>query len=233
MDPPDRQRLLGDVVEQIEELTLLMNDLIELARGEEPFAADEDVRLDALVEEVVERARRHAPDAEFELSLQPTVVAAVPARLQRAIGNLIDNAIKYSPPHEPVEVTLADGELTVRDRGPGISAADLAHVFDRFYRGAEARGRSGSGLGLAIVRQAVEQQGGTVTAERAPGHGTLMRVRLAGAETLSSDVLEARVGDLTGDPSAASGDGVAVGAVGAVGGVGPVGASGARERRPS
>ena len=232
MDPPDRQRLLGDVVEQIEELTLLMNDLIELARGEETFAADEDVRLDALVEEVVERARRHAPDAEFELSLQPTVVAAVPARLQRAIGNLIDNAVKYSPPHEPVEVTLADGELTVRDRGPGISAADLAHVFDRFYRGAEARGRSGSGLGLAIVRQAIEQQGGSVTAERAPGHGTLMRVRLAGAETLDADVLDARVGDLTGDPSAASGDSVAVGAVGAVGPVGASGVNGSGERPP-
>jgi two-component system, OmpR family, sensor histidine kinase MprB len=236
MDAADRQRLLGDVVEQIEELTLLMNDLIELARGEEPFAADEDVRLDTLVAEVVERARRHAADAEFELSLQPTVVAAVPARLQRAIGNLIDNAIKYSPPDEPVEVTLADGELTVRDHGPGIPAADLAHVFDRFYRGAEARGRSGSGLGLAIVRQAVEQQGGSVTAERAPGHGTLMRVRLAGADTLSPDVLDARVvspdvldarvGDLAGDPSAAGGDGVAVGAVGAVAD------SASRERRP-
>ena len=187
MDPTDRRRLLADVVEQIEELTLLMNDLIELARGEEPFTAAEDVRLDAFVVDVVERARRHAPDAEIELSLAPTVVAAVPARLERAISNLIDNALKYSPPHAPVEIGLARGELTVRDHGPGISDADLPHVFDRFYRGAEARGRPGSGLGLAIVRQVVEQQGGAVAAERANGGGTLIRVRLAGVETLAPD----------------------------------------------
>jgi two-component system, OmpR family, sensor histidine kinase MprB len=185
MQPHDRQRLLSDVVEQIEELTLLMNDLIELARGEEPFAASEEVRLDLLVRDVIERARRHAPSADFAVSLEPTVVAAVAARLERALGNLIDNAIKYSPPHEPVEVALDGGELTVRDHGPGISAADQPHVFDRFYRGAEARGRPGSGLGLAIVRQVVEQQGGSVSAERAPGGGTLMRMRLAGAETIA------------------------------------------------
>ncbi|HEX8714890.1 MAG TPA: HAMP domain-containing sensor histidine kinase [Solirubrobacteraceae bacterium] len=197
MDPNDRHRLLGDVVEQIEELTLLMNDLIELARGEERFAAAEDVRLDALVGEAVERARRHSSAAEFELELEPTIVAAVPARLERAIGNLIDNAIKYSPPHEPVEIALAGGELTVRDHGPGISAPDLPHVFDRFYRGAEARGRPGSGLGLAIVRQVVEQQGGRVSAERADGGGTLMRVRLPGAETLAlpPDAVEQRLAE--------------------------------------
>jgi two-component system sensor histidine kinase MprB len=184
MDPQERRRLLSDVVEQIEELTLLMNDLIELARGEEPFAAAEEVRLDALVGEAVERARRHAPDADFTLALAPTIVAGVPARLERAIGNLIDNAIKYSPPHEPIEIVLSLGELTVRDHGPGISSADAPHVFDRFYRGAEARGRPGSGLGLAIVRQVVEQQGGSVCAESAAGGGTSMRMRLAGAETL-------------------------------------------------
>jgi two-component system, OmpR family, sensor histidine kinase MprB len=195
MDPDDRRRLLGDVVEQIEELTLLMNDLIELARGDEPFVAAEDVRLDSLVGEVVERARRHSPAAEFELALAPTVVAGVPARLQRAIGNLIDNAIKYSPPHDPVEIVLSGGELTVRDHGPGISAADLPHVFDRFYRGAEARGRPGSGLGLAIVRQVVDQQGGSVSAERTGG-GTLMRVRLAGADTLPPDAVDAPLDEL-------------------------------------
>ena len=187
MDATDRRRLLEDVVEQIEELTLLMNDLIELARGDEPFAAAEELRLDLLVGDVVERARRHSPTSGFELALEPTIVAGVPARLQRAIGNLTDNAVKYSPPHAPVEIVLSRGELTVRDHGPGISTDDLPHVFDRFYRGAEARGRPGSGLGLAIVRQVVDQQGGRVAAERADGGGTLMRVRLAGAETLSLD----------------------------------------------
>jgi two-component system sensor histidine kinase MprB len=182
MDAEDRGRLLGDVVEQISELTLLMNDLIELARGEEPRSDTEELRLDLLVAEVAERARRRSPKTAVELSLEPSVLACVPARLERAVGNLIDNAVKYSPPGSPVEVTLRDGELTVRDHGPGISPEDLRHVFDRFYRGAEARGRPGSGLGLAIVRQVATQQGGTVEAERAAGGGTLMRLRLPGTE---------------------------------------------------
>jgi two-component system sensor histidine kinase MprB len=184
MDPEEQQRLLADVVEQIEELTLLMNDLIELARGEEPRADSEDVRLDLLVGEVLARARRNAEGTPIEVQLEPTLLACVPERLERAVGNLIDNALKYSPPGAPVEVRLAGGELTVRDHGPGISEEDLPHVFDRFYRGAEARGRPGSGLGLAIVRQVAEQQGGGVCAEPAGGGGALMRLRLPGAERL-------------------------------------------------
>ena len=184
MDPEDSRRLLSDVVEQIEELTLLMNDLIELARGEEPRADAEDLRLDLLVTEVAERARRHAPATPLQVQLEPTLVTGVPARLERAIGNLIDNAVKYSPPGEPVDVRLHDGELRVRDHGPGISDEDLPHIFDRFYRGAEARGRPGSGLGLAIVRQVATQQGGSVAAEPAPGGGTLMRLLLPGAEVV-------------------------------------------------
>jgi two-component system sensor histidine kinase MprB len=187
MDLAERRRLLSDVVEQIEELTLLMNDLIDLARGEEPHAAAEEVRLDQLVQEVVERTRRHAPATPFELSLQPTIVPGVPARLERAITNLIDNAVKYSPPGEPVEIVLAGEALSVRDHGPGIAPADLPYVFDRFYRGAEARGRPGSGLGLAIVRQVADQQGGRVTAARAPGGGTLMRLSLVRAERVAPE----------------------------------------------
>jgi two-component system, OmpR family, sensor histidine kinase MprB len=183
----DQQRLLEDVVEQIEELTLLIGDLIDLARGDQPSADAEDVRVDQLVEEVVERARRHSPQTPLHLDLLPTIVNGVPARLERAVNNLIDNAIKYSPPGEPVEIAVRGAELTVRDHGPGISSADLPHVFDRFYRGAEARGRSGSGLGLAIVRQVASQQGGNVTAERAAGGGTLMRLTLPGAETMDYD----------------------------------------------
>jgi two-component system sensor histidine kinase MprB len=189
MEPDEQQRLLADVVEQIGELTLLMNDLIELARGEEPSADTEDLRLDVLVSDVAERTRRHSPATPLELELAPTIVAGVPVRLERAVSNLLDNAVKYSPPGEPVEIELAGEELTVRDHGPGISAEDLAYVFDRFYRGAEARGRPGSGLGLAIVRQVVRQHGGTVIAERASGGGTLMRLRLPGAETLAPESL--------------------------------------------
>ena len=184
IDAGERAQLFTDVVEQIEELTLLVNDLIDLARGEEPAADTEDVRLDVVVQEAVERAHRHAPERELDAKLEPTVLAGVPARLGRAVNNLIDNAVKYSPPGRPVEIRLRGGELTVRDHGPGISAEDLPHIFDRFYRGAEARGRPGSGLGLAIVRQVVEQHGGSVAAAAAPGGGTAMRVRLPGAETV-------------------------------------------------
>jgi two-component system sensor histidine kinase MprB len=182
MDPDEQRRLLSDVVEQTEELTLLMNDLIDLARGEELRADTEDTRLDLMVEEVVDRMRRHAPSTSLQVELEPMILAGVPGRLERAVSNLIDNAIKYSPAGEPVEIRLHDGELTVRDHGPGIPPADLPHVFDRFYRGAEARGRPGSGLGLAIVRQVVGQHGGSILAEPAPGGGTLMRVRLPSAE---------------------------------------------------
>jgi two-component system, OmpR family, sensor histidine kinase MprB len=187
MSVEDHDRLLGDVVEQIGQLTLLMNDLIDLARGEEPRSDTEDLGFDVLVGEVIERAGRQAPQTPLHVALEPTVVTGVPARLERAVSNLVDNAVKYSPPGAPVEVTLLGGELSVRDHGPGISAADLPHVFDRFYRGAEARGRPGSGLGLAIVRQVASEHGGSVTAEAPPGGGTLMRLRLPSAEVLEPE----------------------------------------------
>ncbi len=186
MAPEERQRMFSDVVEQIEELTLLMNDLIELGRGEQPRSGREDVRLDLIVEEALERARRHSPDTPFSVQLDPVVLTGEPTRLGRAINNLIDNAVNYSPAGRPVEIELHGDTLTVRDHGPGIAPADLPHVFDRFYRGAEARGRPGSGLGLAIVRQVAEQHGGRVGAEAAPGGGTLMRLRLPDASPVES-----------------------------------------------
>ena len=182
MDPEEHQRLLADVVEQTEELTLLINDLIDLARGEQQHVDFEEVRLDAVVAEAVERARLHSPGTAIRCDLASTILPGSPERLGRAVNNLIENAVKYSPPGEPVEIELRAGELTVSDHGPGISAADLPHVFDRFYRGLDSRGRSGSGLGLAIVRQVVEQHSGEVSAEAAPGGGTLMRVRLPASE---------------------------------------------------
>jgi two-component system sensor histidine kinase MprB len=186
IEPDDQQRLLADVVEQTEQLTLLINDLIDLARGEQQSADAEEVRLDTLVHEVLQRTRRRTPSTPLHAELQPSILSAVPARLERAVGNLIDNAVKYSPAGQPVEIHLHDGELTVRDHGPGISAHDLPHVFDRFYRGAEARGRPGSGLGLAIVQQVATQLRGSVRAEAAPGGGTLMLLTLPGAEPLES-----------------------------------------------
>jgi two-component system sensor histidine kinase MprB len=179
-DEADRTRLRNDVVVQLEELTELVGDLVELAREEEPQPPHADVvNLGELVGEAVERAQRHAPSIRFEPELEPSLVYGVAARLDRAVANLLDNAAKWSPPGAAVEVRLSGGELTVRDHGPGIAPGDRELVFERFYRAAEARGRPGSGLGLAIVRQVAESHGGTVTAEAAAGGGALLRLHLS------------------------------------------------------
>ena len=174
----ERERLLADIVAQLEELTALVADVVELARGNEPATELEEVRLDLLVEEAVERARRHAPGLRFETRLEPCVVRADGPRLARAVGNLLDNAAKWSPPDGTVEVDVHDGAVVVRDHGPGIADEDLPHVFDRFYRARSARSLPGSGLGLAIVRQVAEAHGGRVTAERADGGGARFRLEL-------------------------------------------------------
>jgi two-component system sensor histidine kinase MprB len=174
----DRRLIAGEVVEQAEELTGLIGDLIDLARGDVPDPATEDIRLDALAYESVQRARRHTPALDFRLDAEPCVVEGSPERLARAINNLLDNAAKHSPEGGVVELRVRDGVLTVRDHGPGIDPDDLPHVFDRFHRGANARGRPGSGLGLAIVRQVAEAHGGSVALEAAPGGGTLARLTL-------------------------------------------------------
>jgi two-component system, OmpR family, sensor histidine kinase MprB len=174
----ERDALLGDVVAQTEELVALVSDIIELARdGDAPPAID-DVRLDRLVGEAVERARRHAPGVVFETALEPCVVEAAPDRLGRAVNNLLDNAAKHSPPGGVVEVAVAGGEVAVRDHGPGVAPADAPHVFDRFDRGAGTRDRPGSGLGLAIVRQVAEAHGGFVALEAAEGGGARFRLAL-------------------------------------------------------
>jgi two-component system sensor histidine kinase MprB len=174
----ERERAMEDVGAQIAELTALITDVVELARDGEQRHEVEDVRLDLLVADAVERARLHAPGVTFREQLQESLVAAVPDRLHRAVANVLDNAAKWSPPGGDVEVAVHDGEISVRDRGPGIDPDDLPHVFERFYRSAAARNRPGSGLGLAIVRQVAEAHGGSVVAERAEGGGTVVRLRI-------------------------------------------------------
>jgi two-component system, OmpR family, sensor histidine kinase MprB len=177
----ERKRLLSDVVEQLGELTALIGELVELARGERPPAKPEDVRLDLVTADAVERIRRHRPEVTFSTDLEESLVHGVPSTIERAVGNLLDNAAKWSPPGGDVEVAVrSGGQLTVRDHGPGIDDEDLPHVFDRFYRAPSARGMPGSGLGLAIVRQVAEAHGGEVVAERAEGGGTRMTLSLNG-----------------------------------------------------
>jgi two-component system, OmpR family, sensor histidine kinase MprB len=173
-----RRELLDDVATQLDELGGLVGDLIEIARGEDRGLEAQDVRLDELVAEVVDRRRRYSRDLRFEARLEPTVVEGAPERLERAVANLLDNAAKFSPPGSAVQVVLEGGELSVRDHGPGIDPADLPHVFDRFYRSAAARAVPGSGLGLAIVRQTAEAHGGRVSVEPAEGGGTVFRLVL-------------------------------------------------------
>jgi two-component system, OmpR family, sensor histidine kinase MprB len=188
LDPEDREALIVSVLAGIDDLTGLVSDTMELARGEEPAGAAAPVRCDALVERVVDRARGHWPQIDFKADLEPMTVTAVPERLQRAVGNLLDNAAKFSGVIGTVEVQLSrmlsaegaseEAVLTVRDHGPGIPEADLPHVFDRFYRAAAMRDRPGSGLGLAIVAQVAESHGGTVDAANHPDRGAILTLRL-------------------------------------------------------
>jgi two-component system sensor histidine kinase MprB len=184
----ERQRVLADVVEQLDELGALVGDVVELAREDEAPLETELVRLDTLVEEAVVRAGKRAGAPRFVTTLERCLVRGVPARLDRAVANLLDNAAKWSPPGGEVEVALHAGELTVRDHGPGIAPEDLPRVFERFYRAPAARGMPGSGLGLAIVRQVAELHGGRVEARPAEGGGALLRLAVP-LDTADEDVL--------------------------------------------
>jgi two-component system sensor histidine kinase MprB len=168
------------VVEQLGEMTTLIAELIDLARSEQTLDEPEEVRLDLLVADAVERARRNRPNVTFNAELEESVVQGVPASIERAVGNLLDNAAKWSPAEGTVDVEVRDRLVIVRDHGPGIDEEDLPYVFDRFYRARSARGLPGSGLGLAIVRRVAEAHGGDVVAERAEDGGTRMILRLDG-----------------------------------------------------
>ncbi|MEV0281882.1 HAMP domain-containing sensor histidine kinase [Streptomyces sp. NPDC050610] len=205
-----RDRAAGALGRQLREVTGLVNDLIELAREEEPQPLVEQVRLDRLAERCVEQAREHWPDTPFTVTAaglgtgtgasadagsvgvtgpgartDTGTVPGVPARLARLISNLLDNAAKFSPPGGAVEVALMGSyggglDLTVRDHGRGIAAEDLPYVFDRFYRSRQARALPGSGLGLAMARQIARAHGAELTAEQAEGGGARFRLRFPG-----------------------------------------------------
>jgi two-component system sensor histidine kinase MprB len=188
----EQQSLRDDIITELDELTALVADVVELARGTKPTGEPDDVRLDAIVGDAVQRTRRRSSDLVIEAGeLPPTLIEGEPERVGRAVMNLLDNARKWSPPGGTVDVSLADGVLRVRDHGPGFEPDDLPHVFDRFYRAEQARGRPGSGLGLAIVRQAAEAHGGWVRASNAPGGGALLEVSFGKS---SSELTPSEVG---------------------------------------
>jgi len=176
----DREGLQESILAELDELTQVVADVLELARGSATSRL-ESIELDTLAREAVERTQRRAPDLQFKLELEPTVIVNSPERVNRAVANMIDNARKWSPPDGEVTVVLRDGTLTVRDHGPGFEERDLPHVFDRFYRAETARRLPGSGLGLAIVKQAAQALGGQAEADNAPDGGAIVTVRFGSA----------------------------------------------------
>jgi two-component system, OmpR family, sensor histidine kinase MprB len=192
----ERVRVIAAAQAQLQELTVLVGDLVDLSKTEIEEVEVEDVRLDLAVAGALERARLHGVgghSSTFVLDAEPCLVRAAPARLDRAISNLLDNACKWNPPTaDPIEARVRDGRLEVRDHGPGISAEDLPRVFDRFYRSPEARGRPGSGLGLAIVRQAAEAHGGSVHAANDPSGGARLTLELPQLEMRDAELRAAK-----------------------------------------
>jgi two-component system sensor histidine kinase MprB len=180
LPPEERAGLQQSILAELDELTQIVADVVELARGSAPSEAREAIERDTVVRDAVDRTQRRAPDLRFQLELEPTVIDGAPDRVGRAVANVIDNARKWSPPDGEIEIRLRDGKLTVRDHGPGFSEQDLPHVFDRFYRAADARRLPGSGLGLAIVRQAAQSHGGQAEATNAADGGAVVEVSFGG-----------------------------------------------------
>jgi two-component system sensor histidine kinase MprB len=180
LSPEDRAALVSDVSAQLSEMSDLVADLGELARGDrDEEAAQTDVELSAVVSSAIDRVRRRRQDVRIESELSDSLVRGNADLLERAVLNVLDNAVKWTPPDGLVHVSLRDGVITVTDAGPGIPEDDLPHIFERFWRGSSARPVPGSGLGLAIVEQVVTSHGGTVAAHAgAGGVGTVMEIRI-------------------------------------------------------
>jgi two-component system sensor histidine kinase MprB len=196
LSPEDRDALRNDVIEELDELTALVGDVVELARGTKLGGEPGEVRVDQIVAAALERARRRAPQLRVQAILEPTLVYGDGDRIARAVANLLDNAAKYGHAGGVIEIDLHDGTLSVRDHGPGFHDEDLPFVFDRFHRARDARSKPGSGLGLAIVRQAAEAHGGSVHAANSPGGGALVQISFG--PTLELD--EAAVPDFVSRP---------------------------------
>jgi two-component system sensor histidine kinase MprB len=192
----DKAEINADVRAQLDELTTLIGDLVELAREDAPQVVHEPVDLVEVVERALDRAKRRATDVRFVVELQPWSLLGDSSALERAVLNLLDNAVKFSPSSGVVRLSLkqlGDGSAVVEvaDSGPGIADADLPHVFERFYRSSEARTLPGSGLGLAIVKQVAERHGGMAYVGRAPEGGAMFTLRLPGRPTPRESYVQA------------------------------------------
>ena len=167
-----REAILLDLQSETRELGSLVDELVQLATDTWDDEPEEQVSLDQIVERVAERTRRRT-GRDVVVVAEAAVMLGRPRELTRAIGNLVDNAAKFSDEPSPVEVAVRPGVVEVRDHGPGVLPVDQPHVFDRFYRSAEARSKPGSGLGLAIVDQIARNHGGSVRVENADNGGAV------------------------------------------------------------
>jgi two-component system, OmpR family, sensor histidine kinase MprB len=186
LDAAARGELLDDVRAQIEEMSTLVGDLVELARDEPLPPVVDQVDLSEVVDRAVARARRRGTGLTFDVEAAPWWVTGESPSLERAVTNLLDNAVKWSPPGGTVRIRLNHGTLTVDDEGPGIAPGDREHVFERFYRSQESRSMPGSGLGLSIVNQVIERHSGSVRVDQNDCGGTRMVIQLPGAPLLAS-----------------------------------------------
>lgn len=188
----DRVEILGDVQAQLAEFTHLIQDLVHLAR-DDTAAAPEPLDFRHVVTAALERVRRRAHGLSFDVELDPFYVVGDAESLERAVTNLLDNAVKWSPPGGVIRVQLGGSRLRVADQGPGIADADLPFVFDRFYRADSSRNTPGTGLGLSIVAQAIRKHGGWVRAGRSAQGGAEFTVHLPGS-TSEENLFEATAG---------------------------------------
>jgi two-component system sensor histidine kinase MprB len=181
----DRLTILTDVQGQLSEFAKLIGDLVQLAR-DDGEATPEALDFRDVVTSALERARRRGPGLQFDVELDPFYVVGVSDALERAVTNLLDNAVKWSPPAGTIRVQLEGNRLRVADEGPGIAEEDLPRVFDRFFRADTARTTPGTGLGLSIVAQVVRQHGGVVKAGRSAQGGAEFTMVLPGARSLEA-----------------------------------------------
>lgn len=190
MTPEERDRFLRTVHRHSERLNAIIQDLLTLSRLESgpPALQPEQFELGQFLEAQVDDCRRRPAAAGYELIAAPAPdlgeIEADPARLHQVLGNLLDNALKHTPKGTRIELTATAVpgavQLAVRDNGPGIPAADLPHLFERFYRVDKGRSREtgGTGLGLSIVKHIVQQHGGRTWIESELGRGTTVFVQL-------------------------------------------------------
>ena len=183
---PQAPALVRAAREEAGELDQLITDLLDLARYHESTPHRETVRLDLLTDEAVRRMRQRVPDAAIDTELHPCLVHVDPAAVDHAISNLVDNAIKWTPPGAAVRVVVEDGQVSVTDQGPGIADEDLPHIFERFYRAPAAQGMPGAGLGLAIVGGVAHANDGTVAVRTGP-HGSAFTLAFPPSPAVAED----------------------------------------------